>query len=117
VTKPALIPIERPEKATRGGGVNGSQSKFLAGTWPISQNQLDASLFLLGQDRIAIEQLSTLRTGLGNLETQRKIAIDASRDPCETTAAKNESKGSSSPRSHFIKHFAGVFKEPPRESD
>jgi hypothetical protein len=31
VTKPALIPIEEPEKATRGG-VNGSQSKFLAGT-------------------------------------------------------------------------------------
>jgi hypothetical protein len=28
VTKPALIPIEGPETATRGG-VNGSQSKFL----------------------------------------------------------------------------------------
>jgi hypothetical protein len=27
----ALIPIERPEKAARGG-VNGSQSKFLVGT-------------------------------------------------------------------------------------
>jgi hypothetical protein len=29
---------EGPEKATRGGGVNGSQSKFLIGTWPISRN-------------------------------------------------------------------------------
>jgi hypothetical protein len=36
VTKPALIPIEGPEKATRGG-VNGSQSKLLTVTWPISQ--------------------------------------------------------------------------------
>jgi hypothetical protein len=32
VTKPALIPIKESEKATRGGGVNGSQSKFLEGT-------------------------------------------------------------------------------------
>jgi hypothetical protein len=29
--------VEGPEKATRGG-MNGNQSKFLAGTWPISQN-------------------------------------------------------------------------------
>jgi hypothetical protein len=36
---------EGPEKATRGGGVNGSQSKFLTGTWPISHNQLNAPLF------------------------------------------------------------------------
>jgi hypothetical protein len=35
VIKPALISIEGPEKATRGG-VNVSQSKFLTGTWPIS---------------------------------------------------------------------------------
>jgi hypothetical protein len=35
VTKPALISIEGPEKATRGR-VNVSQSKFLIGTWPIS---------------------------------------------------------------------------------
>jgi hypothetical protein len=26
-------------------GVNGSQSKFLAGTWPISRNQADVPLF------------------------------------------------------------------------
>jgi hypothetical protein len=30
--------VEGLEKATRGG-VNGSQSKFLTGTWPMSQNQ------------------------------------------------------------------------------
>jgi hypothetical protein len=35
---------EGPEKAIKGG-VNGSQSKFLDGTWPISQNQPDAPLF------------------------------------------------------------------------
>jgi hypothetical protein len=37
--------VEGPEKATRGGGVNGSQSKFLVESWPISLNQPDASLF------------------------------------------------------------------------
>jgi hypothetical protein len=36
VTKSVLIPIEAPEKVTRGEGVNGSQSKFLEGTCPIS---------------------------------------------------------------------------------
>jgi hypothetical protein len=35
---------EGPEKANRGG-VNGSQSKFLTGTWPISQNQSETPLF------------------------------------------------------------------------
>jgi hypothetical protein len=29
---PVFIIFEGPEKATRGGGVNGSQSKFLDGT-------------------------------------------------------------------------------------
>jgi hypothetical protein len=48
---------------------------------------------------------------LGNLETQRKIAIDASKDTCETTAAKNESNGSSSPHKYFIEHLVGVFKK------
>jgi isopentenyldiphosphate isomerase len=38
--------LEEPEKVTRGGGgVNGSQSKFLKGTRPISQNQPDSPLF------------------------------------------------------------------------
>jgi hypothetical protein len=36
--------FEGPEKATREG-LNGSQLKFLAGTWPISQNQPEAPLF------------------------------------------------------------------------
>jgi hypothetical protein len=43
--KPLIdVVIEGPEKATRGG-VNGSQSKFLVGTWPISQIEPDAPLF------------------------------------------------------------------------
>jgi hypothetical protein len=33
-----------PDKVTRGE-VNGSQSKFLSGTWSISQNQPDVVLF------------------------------------------------------------------------
>jgi hypothetical protein len=37
--------FEGPEKATRGGGVNGSQSKFLTGIWPMSQNQPDVPLY------------------------------------------------------------------------
>jgi hypothetical protein len=36
-----LASSEGLEKVTRGG-VNGSQSKFLKGTWLISQNQPDA---------------------------------------------------------------------------
>jgi hypothetical protein len=39
------LSYEGPEKATKGGGVNGSQSKFLTGTWPISQNQPETPLF------------------------------------------------------------------------
>jgi hypothetical protein len=35
---------EGPKKATRVG-VNGSQSKFLAGTWPMSQNQPETPFF------------------------------------------------------------------------
>jgi hypothetical protein len=37
--------VKDRKKPPGGGGVNGSQSKFLAGTWPISRNQLDAPLF------------------------------------------------------------------------
>jgi hypothetical protein len=33
------IYIEGPEKATRGGGMNGSQSKFLCKNWLMSQVQ------------------------------------------------------------------------------
>jgi hypothetical protein len=45
VTKPTLISIEGPEKTTRGG-MNGSQSKFLEGTRPMSQTRLDAPSLL-----------------------------------------------------------------------
>jgi hypothetical protein len=36
--------VEGPEKATRGG-VNGSQSKFLTGIWPMSLTQPDVPLY------------------------------------------------------------------------
>jgi hypothetical protein len=39
-----LIVFEGPEKVTRGR-VNGSQPKFLEGTWPTSQNQPSMPLF------------------------------------------------------------------------
>jgi hypothetical protein len=58
------IICEGPEKMIRER-LNVSQSKFLKGTWPISRNWPDAPVFYLGQDRIAIEKLSTLKTGLG----------------------------------------------------
>jgi hypothetical protein len=35
----------------------------------------------------------------------------------ETTTAKNKLKGSSSSHKHFTEYLAGVFEEPPRESD
>jgi hypothetical protein len=44
-SKKLFIHGEGPEKATRGGGVNERQSKFLIGTLPISRNQPDAPLF------------------------------------------------------------------------
>jgi hypothetical protein len=71
VTKPALIPIEGPEKATRGG-VNGSQSKFLTGIWLMSQNQPKSTLFYPDQNRLAIDKLSAFETGLATVtETLR----------------------------------------------
>jgi hypothetical protein len=91
-------------------GVNESQSNFLSGTWPISYNRLNVPLFYLGQDCIAIEKLSVLRTGLGTTETRRKITIVTSQDTCETTAAENESKGSLSTHRHFIEHLMCVNK-------
>jgi hypothetical protein len=44
VTKPALIPIEGPDKPTRAG-VNGSQIKFFEKTWPMSQMRPNTPLF------------------------------------------------------------------------
>jgi hypothetical protein len=60
--------------------VNESQSKFLTGTWSISENRPDVSLFYLGQDRLAIDKLSALGTRLG---TATKTQINASRTSCE----------------------------------
>jgi hypothetical protein len=40
------------------------------------------------------KKLSDLETRLGNLKIQRKTTIDVSKVTCETTATKNESKGS-----------------------
>jgi hypothetical protein len=71
--------FERPEKAIRRG-VNGSQSKFLEGTRPISQNRPDAPLFQLGQDRTAIAKLSAFGTRLGiTVETRNS----ASKTTCD----------------------------------
>jgi hypothetical protein len=75
------------------------------------------SSLLIRQDRVAIEKLSAIGTGLGTMKTQQKITIDASHDTCETMTAKSESKGSSNPHRHFTEHLADVFEEPPRESN
>jgi hypothetical protein len=53
------------DRRWRPEGVNGSQSKFLNGIWPMSQNQLKIPLYYLGQDRTAIAKLSAVGTGLG----------------------------------------------------
>jgi hypothetical protein len=62
-----------------------------------------------------MEKLLALETGLGTLRTQRKTTIDASKVTCETTAAKNESKGSSSLNGYFTEHLISEFKNPTRE--
>jgi hypothetical protein len=48
--------------------VNGSQSNFLEGTWPISRNRPDTPLFQLGQERLVIDKLSAFGTELGTAE-------------------------------------------------
>jgi hypothetical protein len=40
-----LIELLKDRRRRSEGEVNGSQSKFLDRTWPISQNQSDAPLF------------------------------------------------------------------------
>jgi hypothetical protein len=82
--------------------VNGSQSKFLTGTWSIFQLKPKPPLFQLGEDYVAIEKLVALGIRLGTTEIQRKTTIDAIKDTCETTVAKNKSKSSSSPHRYFI---------------
>jgi hypothetical protein len=91
--------------------VNEIQSKFLEGTRPISQLRHKPSLSQLSQDYIAIKKLLAIGTGLGTTETQRKTAVDASKVTCESKAAKNELKGSSSSHKHFIEHLVGVLEK------
>jgi hypothetical protein len=62
------------DRRRRPEGVNESQSKFLEGTRPISQNRPDAPLFQLGQDRTAIAKLSAFGTGLGTTEETQNSA-------------------------------------------
>jgi hypothetical protein len=83
----SLDGAEGPEKST-WGGVNESQSNFLMKTWFISQIRPDTLLFYLSQDHIAIEKLLVLGTGLGKLESQRKMTINASKVMCETSTTK-----------------------------
>jgi hypothetical protein len=64
-----------------------------------------------------MNKISALGTGLENQETKRKTVIDVSKDTCETTGAKNESKSSSGPHNYFTEHLTGVFEEPPHESN
>jgi hypothetical protein len=106
---------EVPEKAIRGGWEPIKISyRNLA---PIFQNRSNASLFYLIQNHIAIEKLLALRTELGNLESQRKTTIDASKNMYETMPTKIGSKISSSPHSHFTEHLANVFEKSSRESN
>jgi hypothetical protein len=56
-----------------------------------------------------MNELSVLETELGKLEAQQKMIIDASKVKCETTAPKNESKGSSSHLTYFAEHLTSVF--------
>jgi hypothetical protein len=60
-----------------------------------------------------MDKLSVLGTGLGKLKTQQKTIINAIKVKCETTAPKNESKGSSSPLAYFTEQLADVFEKPP----
>jgi hypothetical protein len=60
--------------------LNGSQSKFLAGTWPISRNRPDTPHFYPDQDRLAIDKLSAFETGLG---TAAETWNGASKITCE----------------------------------
>jgi hypothetical protein len=49
--------------------VNRRQSKFLIGTWPISQLRPKPPLFQFDQDYVAIEKLLALKTGLETMKT------------------------------------------------
>jgi hypothetical protein len=59
----------------------------------------------LGQDRLAIDKLSALGTGLG---TATETQLNAGNDTCKT-GEKIELKISLYPHRHFTEHLAGVF--------
>jgi hypothetical protein len=60
--------------------VNGSQSKFLTGTWPMSQIQPETALFQPDQDRLAIDKLSAFGTGLGTVTKTRRDANNTTQE-------------------------------------
>jgi hypothetical protein len=79
-------PIEGLKKVIRGW-VNRSQSKFLEGTWHMSQTYPYTSLFELDQDHVAIGQLLTLRIRLG---ITAEIRIGTNKVTSEPTTTKIE---------------------------
>jgi hypothetical protein len=93
--------------------VNENQSKFLVVTWPISQNQADTPLFYLGQDRLAIDKLSALRT---DLRTAAEIQNGVSKTTSEIDD-KNRIKNSLCPQKHFTEHLIDAFEKSPRKSN
>jgi hypothetical protein len=93
--------------------VNVSQSKFLTRTWPMSQLRSNAPLFWLDQDHVAIEKLLAVGTELGNLESQWKTTIDASKVTCETMVAKIKSTSNSRPHTYFTEYLVGVTENSP----
>jgi hypothetical protein len=62
------------DRRRRPGGVNGSQSKFLIGIWPISQNQPETPPFQHAQDWLAMDRLLVFGSGLGSLLETRNDA-------------------------------------------
>jgi hypothetical protein len=66
-----------------------------------------------GQCHIALEKLLVIRTGLSNLESQRKITTDQNKVTCETTMIKIESQNNPSPLTYFTEHLTSVFEKPP----
>jgi hypothetical protein len=60
-----------------------------------------------------MNELWVLGTGLGRLETQRKMIIDASKIECEIMVAKIELTSNSIPYSHFTEHLVDAAKKPP----
>jgi hypothetical protein len=93
--------------------VNGSQSKFLEGTRPISQNQPNVPLFQLGEGRLALGKLSALGTGIGTIAETQNGASKTTSEIDDEIGSKN----SLCPHRHFTEHLVGVFRKSLRECD